>query len=69
MPRLDVSINEPEFLPIETEILCSLLDKHEQYEAQGRDLEAKGMARAVQIVWEKLKGSFDDTMPTEWADL
>ena len=66
---MDLPIDEPEFLPVETAILCALLDKHEQYEAQGRDLEAKAMARAAHIVWTALKGDFDDTLPSNFGAL
>lgn len=67
--RLDLPINEPEFLPVETQILATLLDKHEQYQAQGRDLEARAMARAAHIVWSGLNGTFGDTQPSEWGEL
>jgi hypothetical protein len=67
--RLDLPIDEPEFLPVETKILSDLLDKHEQYVAQGRDLEAKAMARAAHIVWSGLKGTFGDTQPSTWGEL
>ena len=69
MSRLEIEIAQPEFLPVEVEILHALIDKHEQYEAQGRDLEARGMARAVHIVWDKLKGTFDPTQPTTHGEL
>lgn len=69
MSRIELSIDDPEFLPVETQILCALLDKHEQYEAQGRDLEARGMARAVHIVWNTLKGDFEATQPTAWGEI
>ena len=67
--RLDLPISEPEFLPVETQILATLIDKHEQYVCQGRDLEAKAMARAAHIVWSGLKGTFGDTQPSEWSGL
>jgi hypothetical protein len=67
--RLDIPINEPEFLPVEVAILHALLDKHEQYQAQGRDLEARGMARAAHIMWTILKGDFEATQPTNWSGL
>jgi hypothetical protein len=63
MSRLDVDVNQPEFLPTETEVLRKLVDKHEQYQAQGRDLEARAMERAARIVWDTLKGDFDATQP------
>ena len=69
MGRLDLDIHQPEFLPVEAEILCTLLDKHEQYKSQGRVLEAKAMERAIRIVWDTLKGNFDDTQPSEWVAL
>lgn len=69
MSRLEIDINQPEFLPVEIRILHELKDKHEQYEAQGRDLEARAMARAVTIMWRRLKGEFDDTEPTGWDSL
>jgi hypothetical protein len=69
MSRLDIDINQPEFLPVEVAILHELIDKHEQYEAQGRDLEARSMHRAVTIVFKGLKGDFHDTEPTEWGSL
>jgi hypothetical protein len=67
MTRLDVSVHEPEFLPVEAQILCALLDKHEHYVLQGRLLEAKGVERAIRITWDTLKGNFDDTQPSAWA--
>jgi hypothetical protein len=67
--RLNIEIDQPEFLPIEKQILCELLDKHEQYEGQGRDLEARAMARAATIVYRRLKGDFHDTSPTNWGSL
>ena len=67
MSRLDIDINQPEFLPVEAHILCALLDKHEQYVQQGRPLEAKGMERAIRITWDTLKGNFDDTQPSAWV--
>jgi hypothetical protein len=69
MSRLEIPLDDPEFLMREKEMLCALLDKHEQYEAQGRDLEARGMARAAHIAWQILKGEFVDTRPTMWGDL
>ena len=69
MSRLDLDIQQPEFLPVEARILCTLLDKHEQYTGQGRVLEAKAMERAIRIVWDTLKGNFDDTQPSEWVAL
>ena len=67
--RLPIDINQAEFLPVEKHLLGMLLDKHEQYLAQGRDLEAKGVERAVHIVWNGLKGEYVDTRPTGWADI
>jgi len=67
--RLNLKIDEPEFLPVETQILANLLDKHEQYIAQGRDLEAKGVERSAYIVWAGLEGAFGDTQPSEWSGL
>jgi hypothetical protein len=69
MSRLDIPLDEPEFLPVEVAILHALMEKHEQYIAQGRDLEARGMARAAHIAWSMLKGEFLDTQPSEWGEL
>jgi hypothetical protein len=69
MSRIDVDIHQPEFLPVEIHILGRLLDKHEQYQAQGRDLEARGVARSIGIVYEGLKGTDGDTEPTAYGDL
>lgn len=69
MTRLNVDIHQPEFLPIEVEVLRKLVDKHEQYQAQGRDLEARGMERAARIVWDTLKGDFDATQPSAWVTI
>ena len=64
MSRLELDIDQPEFLPIEIQILSALLDKHEQYLCQGRDLEARGVHRSITIIWESLKTGFCDTQPT-----
>ena len=69
MTRIPLEINQPEFLPIEIMILHCLLDKHEQYEAQGRDLEARGVSTAIKIVYQTLKGDFDSTIPSEWVKI
>lgn len=69
MSRLEISINQPEFLPVEIQILGALIDKHEQYTCQGRDLEARGVHRCITIMWETLKTGFCDTQPTMRADL
>jgi len=66
---LDLPIDQPEFLPVEVAILHALIEKHEQYLSQGRDLEAKGVARSAHIVWTMLKGDFVDTQPSEWSEI
>jgi hypothetical protein len=67
--RIDVDINQPEFLPVEVTVLHNLIEKHEQYLAQGRDLEARGVYRAVEIVFNTLKGTFDQPQQTNWSEL
>jgi hypothetical protein len=69
MCRLEIDIHQPEFLPVEIAVLHELLNKHEQYEAQGRGYEARAMARAVTIMFKGLKGDFHDTQPTGWDSL
>jgi hypothetical protein len=69
MSRIDLDIHQPEFLPVEVHALHELVNKHEQYLCQGRDLEARGMARAVGIVFRCFKGDFHDTQPTSWAEI
>lgn len=64
-----LDINQPEFLPIEVEALRQLLEKHEQYICQGRDLEARGVYRSIGIVYCCFKGDFQDTQPTNWSAL
>jgi hypothetical protein len=67
--RLKILYKDPEFLPVEIQIMKELIDKHEQYECQGRDLEARAMARAVTIMYRRLKGDFEDTDATGWGSL
>ena len=69
MSRLTIDINNPEFLPIEKTILLELVDTHERYEAQGRDFEARAMAKAARIVYRRLVGDFEDTHATGWDSL
>ena len=69
MGRIDIDVNQPEFLPVEIMVLHNLLDKHEQYEAQGRDLEARGVYRAIEIIFRTLKGDFEHTQPTSWSEI
>ena len=66
---MPLDIHQPEFLPVEIEALRELLEKYEQYIAQGRDLEARGVARCVGIVYRCFKGDFQDTQPTGWSEL
>lgn len=69
MPRIEIDINQPEFLQVEKQALKELIDKHEQYARQGRFYEAKAMYRAVSILYRALKGDFHDTEPTGWDSL
>lgn len=67
--RIDRSVDQPEFLPVEIRAMRLLADKHEQYQRQARDLEARAMHRAYGIVFRTLKGDFYDTEPTQWDSL
>jgi len=69
MTRINIDINQPEFLPVEKQILLELIDTHERYEAQGRDFEARAMAKATRIVYRRLMGDFEDTHATGWDSL
>ena len=65
MNRLELDIAQPEFLPVQIMALHDLLLKHEQYQCEGRDLEARGVERSIGIVYRRFKGEFTDTQPTE----
>jgi hypothetical protein len=69
MSRLNIDVHNDEFLPIEKAILIELIDTHERYEAQGRDFEARAMAKATRIVYRRLLGDFEDTHATGWDSL
>lgn len=69
MPRLELDINQPEFLPEQIMALHDLMDKHEQYQGEGRDLEARGVERSIGIVYRRFKGDFSDTQPTTHGEL
>ena len=69
MSRITTDIDQPEFLLVEKIALRKLKDKHEQYEGQGRDLEARGMHRAFYLVFNTLKGDYEDTKPTHWGSM
>jgi hypothetical protein len=69
MSRINLDINQDEFLPVEKQILMELIDTHERYEAQGRDFEARAMAKATRIVYRRLLGDFEDTEATGWGSL
>lgn len=69
MSRITIDINQPDFLPWEVRALLELVDKHEQYQAQGRDLEARGVERSIGIVYRCFRGDFIDTQPTGMGDL
>lgn len=47
----------------------NMIDKHEQYERQGRMYEANAMAKAFRILKRTHTPDFEDTEPTGWGSL
>lgn len=69
LSRIETDVDQPEFLLVEKIALRKLKDKHEQYEAQGRDLEATAMRKSFFMVFNTLKGDYVDTEATGWDSL
>jgi hypothetical protein len=64
-----VDVHDPELIPVEAIALQRMLDKREQYVSQGRTREAHGAGSMISILWDTLKGEFQDTQPTHHGDL
>jgi N-methylhydantoinase B/oxoprolinase/acetone carboxylase alpha subunit len=69
MSRISYDLNQPEFTDEVRAVLRSMIDKHEQYERQGRMHEANAMAKAFRITKRAYKADFEDTEPTGWGSL
>jgi hypothetical protein len=52
---------DSQFLPVESHALVRLIAKVDQYNAQGRFIEARAMERAVGIVYACFKSDYQDT--------
>jgi hypothetical protein len=66
-----LSINpfDSRFLPTDSRVLINLLEKYEQYVVQDRLWEAKGIERAIEILYACKLTEAQDTKPTEWGSL
>lgn len=52
---------DSQFLPVESHALLRLIAKHDQYIVQGRFDEARGIERAIGIVYACFKSDYQDT--------
>jgi hypothetical protein len=69
MSRISYDLNKPEFSEEVRTALRNMIDKHEQYERQGRMHEANAMAKAFRIAKRAYLPDFEDTEPTGWGSL
>ena len=58
------------YTDLQKRLLVALIDKHEQYTRQGRDLEAVAMHKSFRMVKRSFRpDDFQDTEPTGWGSL
>lgn len=69
MSRIVYDLDQPEFTEPVRQGLKNMIDKHEQYERQGRVYEANAMAKAFRMIKRVHKPDFEDTEPTGWGSL
>ena len=69
MSRISYDLDQPEFSEKTRMGLRCMIDKHEQYERQGRMYEANAMAKAFRILTRAHNPDFEDTEPTGWGSL
>ena len=64
-----VDAYDPELIPNEARALMEMLHKREQYVMQGRAREAHGAGTMIMILWDCLKGEFNDTQPSFYGGI